>query len=139
MIRPPELVPSATPIPWWLAMIVILGAALAAAGGIIAIVRPEILLEPGEVMNAAATVYAGYLVSRGLAVAIMLLTLLAFRASRALAVMMVFTALIQLIDAIVDATEGRYFLLPILVLYVVAFLYAANRLGRQAFWKTVAA
>jgi len=76
----PQPNPTPTPplsIPWWVAAIVIIGAVLTAAGGLFALVRPETLLEPGQAMNAAAHVYAGYLISRGLAVALMLLALLA--------------------------------------------------------------
>ncbi len=121
-------------IPWWVATLVIIGAVLTAAGGIFALVRPETLLEPGEAMNAAAHVYAGYLISRGLALALMLLVLLALRARRMLAGLMVLVALVQLIDAVVDATTGRASLLPITLVFAAAFLVGATRLFGQPFW-----
>lgn len=139
MIQPPKLTPSANrAIPWWLTTIVIIGALLAAAGAFAAIFRPEMLLGSGQTMNDAANVYAGYLVSRGLAVAVMLVALLALGARRLLAGLMVFTALLQLIDAVVDLVEGRLFLLPVLLIYTIAFLIGANWLFGQPFWKASA-
>ncbi len=132
----PDPTPATPPsIPWWVAAIVIVGALLTAAGGIFALARPETLLEAGQHMNAAAHVYAGYLISRGLALALMLLTLLALRARRMLASLMVLIALVQVIDAVVDATTGRASLLPIAVVFAAAFLLGATRLFGQAFWK----
>ena len=121
-------------IPWWVAAIVIVGALLTAAGALFALVRPETLLEAGQHMNAAAHIYAGYLISRGLALALMLLTLLALRARRMLASLMVLIALIQVIDAVVDATTGRASLLPIALVFAAAFILGASRLFGQAFW-----
>ncbi len=131
-----ETTPSTSPsLPWWVATIVIIGALLTAAGGIFALVRPETLLEAGQHMNAAAHVYAGYLISRGLALALMLVTLLALRARRMLAGLMVLIALIQVIDAVVDATTGRAALLPIVLVFAAAFLLGATRLFGQACWR----
>ncbi|HEX9414398.1 MAG TPA: hypothetical protein VF916_12910 [Ktedonobacterales bacterium] len=120
------------PLPWWLATIVILGALLTAGGGILALVRPETLIGSGQRMNEAAYVYAGYLVSRNLALAIMLLATLALRAWRMLAGLMVLAALTQLIDAVVDATTGRSTLLPIVLIFAVAFLIGVTQLSRKA-------
>ena len=127
-------------IPWWVATIVILGALLAAVGGLAALLRPEMLLAPGEPMTAAAYVYAGYLISRNLALAVMLLGLLALQAPRMLTGLMLFTALVQLIDALVDALTGRVALVPIVLLLGVAFLIGAGRvagfaLGKKATWR----
>jgi hypothetical protein len=125
-------------LPWWVATIVLLGALLTAAGGIIALVRPEMLLDASQPMNAAAYVYAGYLVSRDLALAVMLLASLALLARRAwpgarwaLTGLMVFTALVQLIDAVVDLASGRASLLPILLIFAAAFLIGAFRLAAR--------
>lgn len=139
MERPSELTPSTTrAIPWWLVATVVIGAVLAAVGGISAIVKPDMLLEPGQSMNDAATLYADYLVSRNIALAIMLLVMLALRARRPLAGLMVFTALVQLFDAVMDIVEGRLALLPILLVYAIAFLIGASWLFGQAFWKAAA-
>lgn len=139
MAQPPEPTSTATrAIPWWLVTIVILGALLAAVGGILAIVQPQMLLGSGQSMNDAANVYAGYLISRDLALAVMLLVMLALRARLALAGLMIFTALVQLIDAVVDIVEGRLALLPVLLIYAIAFIIGANWLFGQAFWKAAA-
>jgi hypothetical protein len=117
-------------IPWWVVTIVILGALLTASGGILALVRPEMLVGSGVSMNQAASVYAGYLVSRDLALAAMLLATLALRAHRVLAGLMALTVLTQVIDAVVDATTGRTSLLPIILVFAVAYFIAAIRIGR---------
>jgi hypothetical protein len=119
-------------------LIVVLGALLTAAGGILALVRPETLVGSGAPMNGAADVYAGYLVSRNLALAVMLLTLSALRSRRVLAALMVLAALDQSIDAVVDATTGRVSLLPIILFFAVAFLIGAARLSGHAFWQAAA-
>lgn len=136
MTEQPEPTPSTTPpIPWWLATMVILGALLTATGGILALVRPETLVGSGEHMNQAAYTYAGYLISRDLALAVVLLAMLALRARLVLAGLMVLTALTQVIDAAVDATSGRASLLPLLLVFAAAFLIGASRLSGQALWK----
>ena len=123
---------TAPTIPRWVAAIVLLGALLTAAGGVIALVHPEMLLGPGEPMNAAASVYAGYLVSRDLALACVLLVTLVLRARPALAGFMWLAALTQGIDAVVDATTGRTSLVPVVVVVGVAFLVGALRLKAAA-------
>jgi hypothetical protein len=115
--------------PWWVSTIVILGALLTAAGGIIAQVHPALLLRAGDQVTPAAHVYAGYLVSRNLALAVMLLAVLVLRARRVLAGLMVLTAVIQLIDAVVDAAGGRWTLVPGVMVFGVAFLVGAVRLS----------
>ncbi len=129
MKRRPEVTNAATHlIPWWVATIVIIGALLTATGGILALVRPEMLLDPGQAMNQAAHVYASYLVSRNLAIAIMLVVMLALKSRQMLASLMLLAALVQGIDGVVDATTGRQALLPIVVLLAVAFLLGSIRL-----------
>jgi hypothetical protein len=117
-------------VAWWIAAIVILGVLLTAAGGILALVHPETLVGSNAPMNQAAYVYAGYLVSRDLALAAMLLATLALRAYRMLAGLMILTVLTQVIDAVVDATTGRLSLVPIIVILAVAFLIGAIRILR---------
>jgi uncharacterized membrane protein YedE/YeeE len=86
-------------------------------------------------MNQAARVYAHYLVARNLAVAIVLGILLAMRARRLLAGLLVLTALIQLLDAGLDAATGRWALVPGLLVLTAAFLVGAARLCGQALWQ----
>lgn len=125
-------------IPWWLSTIVIIGALLTAAGGILALVRPETLLGSGQPMNQAAHIYANYLVSRNLAMAVALLAMLTLRARRMLAGLMVLVAIVQLIDATGDATTGRASLLPIVIVFAIAFLIGASRLSGHPFWQAAA-
>jgi hypothetical protein len=89
-------------------------------------------------MNQAAHVYAGYLVSRNLALAVVLLVVLVLQARSALIGLMVYTALAQLVDAVVDTATGRAALLPIIVVFAVAFLAGAARLSGPAWWKASA-
>ena len=67
-------------IPWWVGAVVVLGAALMAMGAVIALVHPAMLVSPGDEINSAAHIYAGYLVSRNLIVAVFLLLALGLRA-----------------------------------------------------------
>ena len=105
-----------------------------AAGGIIALVKPAMLLAPGDVVNGATRVYAGYLVSRNLALATMLLFMLAIRARGVLSSLMVLTAFIQLLDAGMDILDGRWALVPGVFIYAIVFFVGAARLDRP-FWK----
>jgi hypothetical protein len=121
-------------IPLWIAVIVIVGAALMAAGGSIALAKPAMLLAPGETVNGATRVYAGYFVSRNLALAAMLLFMLAIRARSVLSTLMVLTGFIQLLDAVLDILDGRWTLVPGVLVYAVLFLLGAANLRRQ-FWR----
>jgi hypothetical protein len=121
-------------IPWWVKAVVVVGALLVAAGGVLAAARPATLLDPGQHMNGAAHVYAGYLISRNLALAAVLLIVLATRARTLLAGMMVLLALVQAIDGVVDLATGRTSLLPIVVVFVAAFLLGAARVTGMTYW-----
>jgi hypothetical protein len=125
-------------LPWWVTAIVILGAALMAAGGGIALIRPAMLVSPTAEINGATHVYAGYLVSRNLALAAMLLAMLGMRARRVLGSLMVLTALIQFLDAAMDLMEGRWTIVPGVVVFGTLFLFGAARLSGREFWKAAA-
>lgn len=122
-------------IPWWLRIVVVLGALLLAAGGVIALVHPVMLVSPHEQMNGAVHIYAGYLASRNLALSIMLLAMLGLGARRALANLMVLTAFIQLLDAGMDCAEGRWAIIPGIVVFGVVFSVSAARLCGHPFWR----
>jgi len=125
-------------IPRWASVIVILGALLMAAGAIIALVHPAMMVSPGADINVAARVYAGYLVSRNLAIAMMLLVLLALRARAVLGGFMVLTGLIQVLDIGMDAVEGRWGLIPGILVFALVFLMGASRVAGRPFWKVSA-
>src|SRR5258706_4524486 len=105
-----------------------LGAVLMAAGAVIAFGHPSMLVSPGDEINGAARIYAGYLVSRNLTIAIFLLLALALRARGMLGTLVLLTAWIQILDAGVDSWEGRWVIVPGVLLLGGLFLSAAVRL-----------
>jgi hypothetical protein len=125
-------------LPWWLSASVVAGALLMAAGGVIALVHPAMLVSANAEMNVAARVYAGYLVSRNLALAGMLLVMLAMGARSVLSSLMVLTAFIQLLDAGMDSMEGRWTLVPGVLVFAIVFFLGAARLSGRPLWKFAA-
>jgi hypothetical protein len=79
-----------TPSPWcwWLATLVVAGALLTVAGGILA------LHPAGEHLSSAGRNYAEYFFTRNLAMALALVVMLGLRARRVLGALMVLAALI---------------------------------------------
>jgi hypothetical protein len=132
----PLTTPRAGPFSWWLWMIVIPGALLTGAGGIIALVHPSMLVSPGDQINGAVHIYAGYLAARNLAISLLLLTLLFIGARRALGNLMVLVGLIQLLDTCMDVAEGRWAIIPVVLVLGLAFLWSAARLSEgYPFWR----
>ena len=130
----PSPSPTVTSLPWWLIAIVIVGSVLMFAGACFAFLRPEMLLSPGQPITEGVRVYAGYLVSRNLALSLMLLAALALRARGALSTLMVLYAFIQLLDVGNDALEGRLPIVPGILILGVLFLIGAARLSGHPFW-----
>jgi hypothetical protein len=124
--------------PLWLYCVVIVGALLMVMGGVIALVNPAMLASGGGEIDGAVRIYAGYLVSRNLALAAMLLIMLGIRARNVLSSLMVLTAFIQLLDATMDLLEGRWVLVPGVLIFAIAFFLGAARLSGQAFWRPAA-
>lgn len=114
--------------PRWVVAVVLLAAVLCAAGAVVAWRYPALLVSRDSDINQATRVYAGYLISRNLALAVALLTLLGLRCYRMLAGALVLIALIQLLDAAIDAGTGRLALVPGLTILAAALLAAATRL-----------
>lgn len=140
-MNPESNTPSATDAPtaaarppwsWWLVGLVVLGAVLTAAGGLLAI-HPV-----GEHLSTAGQNYADYFLTRNLAMAVMLLLMLALRARAALTGLMVLTALIQCLDALSASLTGRWGLLPIDLVFAAAFLLGAAHLSPQPLWRGAA-
>lgn len=118
------------PIPWWLRVVVFLFAVLFAAGAVIALVRPAMLVSPGDPIGGAARIFAGYLAARNFAVATMLLVLLATGARRLLAAMMALAGTIQLFDGGIDCFEGRWVIVPgVAILGLICFFIATRLFG----------
>jgi hypothetical protein len=122
-------------IPWWVGLIVILGAAMTAMGAVIALVHPAMLVSAHDEINGAVHIYAGYLAARNLALAFMLLALLILGARRALGNLMVLVGLIQLLDTCMDVVEGRWAVVPGVLVFGIVFLVGAVRLSGGAFWR----
>ena len=128
--------PAATaPIAWWLRAVVILGALLMATGAVLALIHPAMLVSPRDEINGAVHIYAGYLASRNMAMAIMLIALLSLSAKRALSNLMFLVALVQLLDACIDCAEARWPIVPGVIVLGLVFLFAASRLSNDPFWK----
>jgi hypothetical protein len=123
-------------LPWWLGLIVIPGALLLATGAIIALVNPAMLAGGG--VNSATHVYAGYLAARNLALALLLIVMLGMGARRALSTLMVLTAFIQILDAVMNAFEGRWSLIPGVLVIAAAFLLGAGRVTGHPLWTLTA-
>ena len=107
-------------------------------GAVLAFVHPAMLVSPHDEINSAVHVYAGYLTARNGVLAIMLVALLALRARRALGNLMVIVALIQFLDAIMDLLEGRWTLVPGVLVFGLVYLIAAARLSGYPFWRSEA-
>jgi hypothetical protein len=123
------------PFPWWLQAIVLLGALLMAAGALIALLDPVMLVSPHENINAAIHIYAGYLFSRNAALAVFLVVSVLIRARGTLNILVLLTAFIQSLDAAVDCMEGRWVIVPGVVVFGLLFLLASARLSGHPFWR----
>lgn len=122
-------------IPLWPRLIVALGILLLATGAIIALVHPILLVSPHDQINQATRIYAGYLASRNMSLAVMLFLTMARRANKALNTLILLTAVIQLFDVVMDISEGRWAVLPGVVILGVLFLLASARISGHPFWK----
>jgi hypothetical protein len=125
-------------IAWWLRVIVLVGAGLTAMGAFVALAQPAMLVSPHDEINGAVRIYAGYLVARNLAIAILLVALLVIGARRALGNLMVLVGLIQLLDVCMDVTEGRWPVAAGVFVFGVVFLIGAARLSGFPFWRAEA-
>jgi hypothetical protein len=133
-LRGPSESTIVTSLPWWLIAIVTVGSMLMLAGAGFALLRPELLLSPGQPITEGVRVYAGYLVSRNLALGLMLLAALVLRARGALSTLMLLYAFVQLLDVGNDALEGRWAIVPAIAILGLLFLLGAARLSGHFFW-----
>jgi len=123
------------PIPWWLCAIVAAGAVLMVVGAVLALVRPGMLASPHDEINGAVHIYAGYVASRNLAIGLLLLAALSLRIRGALSSLMVLFAFIQFIDVGIDCLEGRWAIIPAILILGLAFLFGSSRVAGYPFWK----
>jgi hypothetical protein len=130
-----SLVREKSAIGWWPKAIAVLGALLLAAGAVIAIFHPAMLVSAHDEINGAVHIYAGYLASRNLALAIMLVAALLFGAKGMLSNLLLLVALIQLLDAVMDVIEGRWPVAAGVAVLAVLFFVASGSLSDYPFWK----
>jgi hypothetical protein len=124
--------PNNITIRWFPKAIAILGAILLATGAGIALFRPAMLVSPHAEINEAVHIYAGYLASRNLSLAIALLLALALRARRALHTLLLLVAMVQSLDAVMDCLEHRWTIVPGVVLLALLFFLASASLSRSS-------
>jgi hypothetical protein len=93
------------------------------------------LVSPHDTINGAVHIYAGYLASRNMAMAALLIVLLYLRARHALANLMVLVAFVQVLDACMDCVEGRWMIAPGVLLFGLVFSIGAMRLSGYPFWR----
>jgi hypothetical protein len=120
-------------IPLWVSIVVVLGALLTLSGAVTSKLAPTLLTNGGAVTE-AMRVYADYTFARDLALALMLVLLLALRARRMLAGIMVLLVVVQLVDVFDDLTRGAYVLVPGVLVLAIVFLVGAWTLFGQAVW-----
>ncbi len=125
-------------LPIWVKVVVVLSSLLMGLGAVIALVQPAMLVGPHAEINQAVRVFAGYLTSRNLTLAVMLLVLLAVGARRALGNLAAVVGVIQLVDFMVDCGEGRWTVAPGVLVLGILLLVAAARISGQPFWRRAA-
>ena len=125
-------------VPVWVNVVVVLSAVLMGMGAVIALVKPEMLVDPHAEITQAVRTYAGYLTARNLTLAVMMLVLLAVQARRALGNLAAVVGFIQFMDFLVDCAEARWTVAPGVLVLGVLLLLAAARLSGSAFWNRAA-
>lgn len=124
--------------PWWMTIILVLGAlgVLSLAYG--ALLAPQTLLAAGQHMNGAAHVWARYAAVYALALGVTLLALIAIRSRRILAGVLVQAALAELLLGVVGIVERRWEQVAADVILVAVFFGCATWLFGQPPWQAAA-
>jgi len=122
-------------IPMWIRALVIVGSLLMVLGGVISLAQPSMLLAPTDQITAGVHIYAGYFAVRNLALGLFLPLLLVMRARRAFGSMMVLVGLIQMFDVIMDCVEGRWTIVPGVLVLGILYLIGAARVTGAPFWR----
>lgn len=125
-------------LPRWTQVIAAFAAVLLTTGAVIALVKPGMLVNPLEQINEAVRVYAGYVASRNFALGGFLLGALILRAKSLLNHVLLLTASIQLVDAVIDCFEARWAVVPGVTILAVLFFAAATGISRHPFWRAKA-
>jgi len=125
--------PSVFPI--WVRVFVAAGGLLMLVGGLIAMLKPSMLIAPHDQITNGVKIYAGYVAARNLALGLFLPLLMALRSRRALGSMMVLVGFIQILDVIMDCVEGRWAIVPGVIVLGVLYFIAAARVSGAPFWR----
>lgn len=120
---------------WLVRIVVVLGALLSAAIGVLGFLAPNSLLallgHPGEQVTAGTRQLAAYVGARELAIAVLLVILLFMRSTRVLSAVMALFAASNALDAIDALAFQRWAQVPGAALFAVAFAVGALWLVRQ--------
>lgn len=127
--------PGAGRLAWWVRWVVVLTVSLDVIGAVIAVAKPGAMLPAGEHMTSAARLYAGYLVSRDLSVAVVLIAFALIRARQGLAAALVLSASTQVFDIVIDASSGRAALVPGLSVLCALLVLAAGGVAGAPLWR----
>jgi hypothetical protein len=118
-------------ITWPVAAVVVAGAVAVLAGGFISWLDPSQLLPAGTPAGTGVHLYGARMAARALPLGVALLVLLALRARRMLAALLLLVAAIEVGDC-VSAVASRDWAELSGAVVVVAFLWAASRLARPS-------
>lgn len=119
-------------IPWWVMLVAGLGALLLLAGAVIAALDPAMLAGPHEPVTSGLRVMAGYVVARNAALGIFLLIAVLMRNRVTLKTLLLLYGGVQVLDAAMDAVEGRWMIVPGVLLLAAVLLATASRLRAQS-------
>jgi hypothetical protein len=130
---------TATQADWLVRVVVVVGALVNAAAGVLSLFAPERFLalvgHAGESLSPGAQMFAAYTGTRDLAVALMLIALLAVRSKQMLAGVMLLTALANALDGVDAVAHQRWAQAPGALVFAIVFLLAAcwplRRSGRR--------
>lgn len=136
--HPAPAVDAAADQPWWVTVIVIIGALGVLSLTVGALFGPQTVLAPGQHMNAAAHVWARYAAAYNVALGMALLALLAIRARRILAGTLVQAAFAEVLLAVVAIIDHRWEQIPADIILLIAFVLSATRLFGQSPWRAAA-
>ena len=124
-----------TPMPWWVAGIVVLAVVLMIAGAVIAVAKPAMMVGPHDEINNAVKIFAGYLFARNLALGGMLLVAFVRRDRGTLGTLLLLAAFTQLLDGAMDCAEARWTIAPGVIVLAILFFVAAAQISGGLFSK----
>jgi hypothetical protein len=118
-------------VSWPVAAVVVAGAAVVLAGGLIAWLHPAQLLPSGTVVSDGVRIYGARMAARALPLGVALILLLALRARRMLAALLVLVAAVEVGDAASALAYRDWAELAGAVVVAAAFAWSALRLNRS--------